>query len=302
MPAHPIPEREDQHQVARPRGPRVTLVCPVCSGSFTRKASHAPKSTYCSRPCMARAYEQLMQSKQNPNWRGGLETDDGHRRAWERQWRQQHPEKVAAWNRRTKAARKGAVGSHTADDIRSLWDRQSGRCAACGTGLHDAPHVDHIIPIKRGGTDFVGNLQLLCPCCNLSKKTLLPIEFRVRVLRMQREDEEQAKVFDWATENATRHPELAMLFHAANGGYRSKQTAVRMQLLGVKKGVPDIALPCKRRGWSGLWIEMKVGRNRPTDEQRAWISALQEQGHRVEVCYGFEAARDVILDYLGPIA
>lgn len=47
---------------------------------------------------------------------------------------------------------------------------------------------------------------------------------------------------------------------------------------------------------------MKVGRNRPTDEQRAWISALQEQGHRVEVCYGFEAARDVILDYLGPIA
>jgi 5-methylcytosine-specific restriction endonuclease McrA len=61
-------------------------------------------------------------------------------------------------------------GSFTAGDIRDLWRRQFGLCAKCGISLiFTGYHVDHVIPIVRGGRNEGGNLQLLCPRCNLSK-------------------------------------------------------------------------------------------------------------------------------------
>lgn len=89
-----------------------------------------------------------------------------------------------------------------------------------------------------------------------------------------------------------------MLFHIPNGGYRHPATAVRMKLLGVKAGVPDICLPVARGEYHGLWIEMKAGRNKPTAPQVQWHMRLSQQGHRVAVCYSWEAARDVIEEYL----
>ncbi len=48
----------------------------------------------------------------------------------------------------------------------------SGCCAVCGRTVsrHGAVlHVDHIVPISRGGTDDRFNLQALCDLCNLGK-------------------------------------------------------------------------------------------------------------------------------------
>jgi 5-methylcytosine-specific restriction endonuclease McrA len=39
-------------------------------------------------------------------------------------------------------------------------------CAICG---RPAEHLDHVIPISRGGTDAPSNLQPLCARCNLAK-------------------------------------------------------------------------------------------------------------------------------------
>ena len=44
---------------------------------------------------------------------------------------------------------------------------------------------------------------------------------------------------------------------------------------------------------------MKVGRNIPTDKQKAWIVALLEQGYRVDVHYSADDAISAICDYLG---
>ncbi len=110
---------------------------------------------------------------------------------------------------------------------------------------------------------------------------------------------EQCAFIDWARNHTLLYPELDLLFAIPNGGYRNKITACKLQAEGVKRGVPDLMCACPRRGKHGLFIEMKVGRNKPTEEQARMIEALRNQNYLVEVCYSFEAARDLILWYLG---
>lgn len=58
-----------------------------------------------------------------------------------------------------------------------------------------------------------------------------------------------------------------------------------------------LAVP--RNNKSGLFIEMKVGRNKCTDNQKKWIRALMEQGYEVKVCCSAEEAIQIIKRYLG---
>lgn len=58
---------------------------------------------------------------------------------------------------------------------RAVFYRDRGRCTACQrdlTGLLSSQferHIDHIVPLARGGINDVTNLQLLCSACNIEK-------------------------------------------------------------------------------------------------------------------------------------
>lgn len=54
--------------------------------------------------------------------------------------------------------------------------RQRCKCYYCGCKL-DKYHVDHVIPLSRGGSDGAENKVLACPDCNLSKGSKLPSEW-----------------------------------------------------------------------------------------------------------------------------
>ena len=112
------------------------------------------------------------------------------------------------------------------------------------------------------------------------------------------EHDEQSALVAWARLNERRYPELVMLFAVPLGGYRAKKTAARMKKEGAKPGVPDLCLPVARGGFHSLWVEMKFGKGRLTKAQKWWCAKLRAEGHRVEVCRSWEAARDVLLDYL----
>ena len=115
---------------------------------------------------------------------------------------------------------------------------------------------------------------------------------------MQREAEEQAELFRWAGLCRQQFPEIELLYHIPNGGSRDIKEAANLKWQGVKAGVPDLCLPVARGGWHGLYIELKVGRNKPTEKQAAWIRELSKQGYAAKVCYGWEAASQVIRNYL----
>ena len=118
--------------------------------------------------------------------------------------------------------------------------------------------------------------------------------------RSQPEHREQVKLIAWARAAAEVHPELELLHAIPNGGARDRITGARLKAEGVLAGMPDLCLPVPRGPWAGLYIELKRpdGRGQLTKAQERIIHKLRAVGHRVEVCKGWLAARDVILNYL----
>ena len=112
------------------------------------------------------------------------------------------------------------------------------------------------------------------------------------------EANEQEALFRWAWFMRGKYPELDLLYHIPNGGSRNRIEAANLKRQGVKAGVPDLCLPVARGRYHGLYIEMKYGKNKPSEEQNKWLDALSKQGYAVAVCYGWESAQKVITKYL----
>lgn len=92
-------------------------------------------------------------------------------------WRIKNPEAVArhANNRRARKIEAGGVLSRGLSD--RLFILQKGLCACCGAKLGKRFHLDHIIPLAKGGTNDDSNIQLLTPKCNSQKSHKDPIDF-----------------------------------------------------------------------------------------------------------------------------
>jgi len=113
------------------------------------------------------------------------------------------------------------------------------------------------------------------------------------------EEAEQAAVFEWAQLMEHQIPELHLLHHIPNGGFRPIMTAAKLKAQGVKPGVPDLFLPVARGGFHGLYIEMKRRKGgKVSDHQQDWLTELNYQHYRAEVAHGSEEACDIIYKYL----
>lgn len=116
-------------------------------------------------------------------------------------WKQANPEKVRAYkrayklrnpdkdknyyqqnkwryelsraNRRARKAQ-ASIFLVTAKDVRRIMSKP---CIYCGAM---AEHLEHIIPLSRGGLHSIGNLAPACAKCNLSKGAKLIVEWKYR--------------------------------------------------------------------------------------------------------------------------
>lgn len=93
-----------------------------------------------------------------------------------------NPEKRRAKRHKRRARERGATGKHSAADIKTIYRRQKGRCYWCLISLNGEYHVDHRIPLARGGSNDASNLVISCPECNMKKGDKMPHEWCGRLL------------------------------------------------------------------------------------------------------------------------
>ncbi len=61
-----------------------------------------------------------------------------------------------------------------------VFNKTGGRCGYCGIQLNpfERWHVDHIVPVSKGGGDDFANLLPACQHCNLSKNNLSVADYK----------------------------------------------------------------------------------------------------------------------------
>jgi hypothetical protein len=88
------------------------------------------------------------------------------------------------------------------------------------------------------------------------------------------------------------------LYAIPNGGKRSPIEAKIMSGEGVMSGVLDLFLMKARNDYNGLYIEMKYGKNKLTQNQKEFIKKAEAQGYKTAVCYTFDEFMSVVNEYL----
>lgn len=123
---------------------------------------------------------------------------------------------------------------------------------------------------------------------------------------------EQTALFCWINNEFKARTEasalLNMAFAIPNGGERTASVGASLKAEGVKKGVPDVCLPVPMMigtssfvQYNGLYIEMKRATGTWSDvkpEQTAYLNFLAKQGYAVAVCFGWQQAKQCLIDYI----
>lgn len=138
------------------------------------RESNRAAASAASRAWYARHREKILE--QVRQWR--IENPAEYRAA-QRRYAEKHPARTKEVSRlasqKRRAIRRGLSEHCTVEELGALKARQKGRCAYCQERRRLT--VDHVIPLARGGSDLIRNIQFVCQPCNSKKNAKDPIEF-----------------------------------------------------------------------------------------------------------------------------
>jgi len=101
-------------------------------------------------------------------------------------WKRNNPERAkelaVARSARRRARERNAKGYWTRKTIVEMRKNQKNKCWWCEKDLANGYHVDHRIPLAKGGSNEVSNLVIACPTCNFHKGAKMPWEFNGRLI------------------------------------------------------------------------------------------------------------------------
>ncbi len=130
-----------------------------------------------------RRYRQENAEYLNAYLRDYMKNNDdahNHKLEYDKRYRQEHPEisSVHFANRQARLRQNG--GSFTSKEWRRLLAGYDFTCLCCGKREPEIKlTADHVVPLAKGGTNFIDNIQPLCLSCNTSKG-VKTIDYRVR--------------------------------------------------------------------------------------------------------------------------
>jgi 5-methylcytosine-specific restriction endonuclease McrA len=95
-----------------------------------------------------------------------------------RAWFELNPDKRAAYEQNRRAKKQENGGKITPNLKNYLFIAQKGHCMCCRKKCQMSDlHMDHVMPLSKGGAHIDENIQLLCQPCNQSKYSKHPIDF-----------------------------------------------------------------------------------------------------------------------------
>lgn len=92
------------------------------------------------------------------------------------EWMRSHPEERVRYEHARRSRKSASGGSYTVVEWKGLVAHYGNKCLCCGRS-DVALTVDHVVPVSKGGTSNIDNLQPLCLSCN-SKKQDKIIDYR----------------------------------------------------------------------------------------------------------------------------
>jgi 5-methylcytosine-specific restriction endonuclease McrA len=139
----------------------------------------------------AAAYRAKNREKEREKQKAWVEANKQHRLEWEKAYRQRdHVKSMRSDGKvRDRIVRKEAFVEPVSRD--KVWTRDNGICGICGSPANnDDWHLDHVIPLARGGLHCYDNVQVSHPLCNMRKGKKTNAEIQEE---------------DWVRENRSRY-------------------------------------------------------------------------------------------------
>ena len=127
------------------------------------------------------AWKKANRERLNEQGREERRTRPGLAAERQRRYLAKYPDLVSERNHR----RRTRLAGQFVEDVRrvDIWKRDEGICGICGVVADPKNwHLDHIIPLARGGLHMKDNVQVSHPSCNVRKGDRLPEEVHHRGL------------------------------------------------------------------------------------------------------------------------
>jgi len=83
---------------------------------------------------------------------------------------------------------------------------------------------------------------------------------------------------------------LLPFIHVPNEGVRTKWQGYQLKKAGMMTGVADCFFMRGNDNYKGLWIELKVPPNKPTQAQESFLMLANSEGYLGIVCYSLDSA------------
>ena len=98
-------------------------------------------------------------------------------RAYAKRWLKLNPDYSSRAQNKRRALKRGSHGSISPGLRSKLFKLQKGKCPCCQMPLGQNYHMDHIMPLSKGGENIDSNMQLLRLVCNVRKHAKHPIDY-----------------------------------------------------------------------------------------------------------------------------
>jgi len=146
--------------------------CDYCRKQSLTKPSHYNKKKrhFCSMKCYALYRKHILPMQEQPSYKGVRKNGES-RQIYHRNYCKKNPENIAHLKARRYARERNAPGSHSLKEWNDIKLKFQHKCAICGEVKKLTK--DHIVPLSKGGSDYIDNIQPLCKGCNSKKHNKL---------------------------------------------------------------------------------------------------------------------------------